>query len=373
MKILYLITKSNWGGAQRHVYDLSVEAKKRGFTTKVALGGEGILKQRLMEANIPTVAIQTLGRDITVKDDTAAFANLWKIIRDEKPDILHLHSAKAAGLGSFIGRISGIKKIIYTVHGFAWNEDRSFVQKCAIIFFTWLTMLFSTDIITLSKREMQQAMALPFMKKKVKLIPLGITPPTFYGHDNAVVFFERLIGTPLSKRTIIGTIAELHPNKGLVYLIEAARELVKTHPTLAIIIIGNGDLFAPLTKLIQEYGLGMNVYLVGFVDQASQYLKAFNIFVLPSIKEGLPYVLFEAGYAQVPIITTNVGGIPEIIDDMESGIIIQSKKAREIEHGLIFMLEHKKNCKEYAEHLRKKVEIEFSLQKMLERTFEVYS
>jgi glycosyltransferase involved in cell wall biosynthesis len=422
VKVLYLITKSNWGGAQRHVFDLAVQAKKEGFETMVALGGNGILRSKLTEAGVSTIPIETLGRDVHVGKDASSFTDIWRIIKLEKPDILHLHSPKAGGLGALAGRLIRArlfstkkskplfpKKIIYTAHGWAWNESRPFYQKTVIAFFSWLTMLLSTEIITLSKKETNQALAFPFVKNKIHHIPLGITPPIFYGRVNALDFIEKRLNenrpaenenmdknteknaaenstknvnehkkpaerVPLERRPVIGTISELHPNKGLIYLIKAAVEIKKKFPTLAIVIIGDGELRPALEALIKKLDLADTVYLAGYIDQASQYIKAFTIFSLTSVKEGLPYTIFEAAYAGVPVVATVVGGIPELINDMSSGILIQPKKPAEIAYALSFLLDpaHKTEQRSYAEALRKRIETEFPIEKMFERTFEVY-
>lgn len=400
MKVLYLITKSNWGGAQRHVFDLAVQAKKEGFETVVALGGNGILRSKLTGAGISTIPIDTLGRDVHAGKDASSFADIRKIIKLEKPDILHLHSPKAGGLGALAGWLikKGPKKIIYTAHGWAWNENRPAVQKAVISFFSWLTMLLCTDIITLSKKETDQALAFPLVKNKIHHIPLGITPPIFYGRVNAIDFIEKQISKntniqdknvdtqnsdkqqtpaeriPLERRPVVGTISELHPNKGLTYLIEATVEIKKKFPTLAIIIIGDGELRPTLEALIKKLGLTDTVYLAGYIDQASQYLKAFTIFSLTSVKEGLPYTIFEAAYASVPVVATAIGGIPELINDMSSGILIQPKKPAEIAYALSFLLDpaHKTEQRAYAETLKKHIETEFPIEKMFEKTFEMY-
>jgi len=98
VKVLYLITKSNWGGAQRHVFDLAVQAKKEGFEIVVAVGGNGILRMKLTEAGISTIPIDTLSRNAHAGKDASSFADIRKIIKLEKPDIHHFHSPKAGGL-----------------------------------------------------------------------------------------------------------------------------------------------------------------------------------------------------------------------------------------------------------------------------------
>jgi glycosyltransferase involved in cell wall biosynthesis len=373
VKILYLITKSNWGGAQRHVYDLAVAAKKNGQDVVVALGGEGVLRDRLREVGITTRPIGKLGRDVNVLEDSASLFDIFKIIKEIKPDILHLHSPKAAGLGSFAGRLLGVKKIIYTVHGWAFNEDRSFAQKVPIVFFSWLTMLFCTHVITLSEKELTQTRLFPFVHEKLRMVRLGIESPKFYSNASAQQFFQSKTPESLSKKFVIGTIAELHPNKGLIYAINALEKLLQSYPSFIFFVIGEGEQRGHLEELIKQKKLENHVMLLGYVAHAAEYLRGLNLFLLPSVKEGLPYCLIEAGYAGIPVVATTVGGIPELINDMETGILIQPKKSEEISHAIEFLIEHKKTEREYARNFQERVKSLFNLDQMITATFRIYS
>jgi len=165
-KILYIITKSNWGGAQRYVFDMATNIAKNGYETIVAFGGDGILKKKLENAGIRTISVLNLERDINIFSELKVFFNLLKILKQELPDIVHLNSSKIGGLGAFSVRIHNIlhnnkilkikksnknkarTKIIFTAHGWVHKEDRNIISKNIIKFLSWLTVLFSHKIIT---------------------------------------------------------------------------------------------------------------------------------------------------------------------------------------------------------------------------------
>ncbi len=376
MKILYLITKSNWGGAQRHVFDLAVSMKERGHDVAVALGGDGTLRTRLEAAGIYTHSIATLGRDISTGKDAGSLKEIISVIRHRRPDILHVHSSKAAGLGSVAGRLLGVKSIIYTVHGWPFNEDRPFHERLAIIFFSWLTMIFCHTTILIAEREYSQALNFPWIKEKLRLIPLGIKAPTFLSVDGAKQSIAKHIGMSIpefNKKTVIGTIAELHPNKGLSYLVNALSSVVAEYPNVISVIISDGQEKANLHMLIKEKKLEQHVFLAGYLDHAAEYLKAFGVFALPSLKEGLPYTILEAGAASLPVVATTVGGIPEIVEDMKSGVLVQPKNVRELAHALSFMIEHPDERRKYGIALKERVTKHFSLEKMMDSVAELYA
>lgn len=375
MNILYVITKSNWGGAQRHVFDLACNMKSRGHDVAVAVGGDGILRKRLEAAGIYTHSISTLKRDISLGDEAGSIKELYSLVKHRRPDILHLHSPKAAGLGSVVGRLLRVPKIIMTVHGWPFNEDRPFNEKGLILFFSWLTMLFCHTTIVLSEREWKQALKFPYVKEKIRLIPLGIKAPTFMSVDGAKQFIAKAIGMDVgeyNKKTVVGTIAEFHKNKGLSYLIDAMEQVAIDHPQVICIVIGNGQEEAALRTLIASKKLEQKIFLAGYLEHAAEYLKAFSIFVLPSVKEGLPYAILEAGVASLPVVATAVGGIPEIIEDMKSGVLIQAKHVRELSHAISFMIEHPNERRAFGTALRERITTKFSLEKMLESVSGLY-
>ncbi len=390
MKIIYVITKSSWGGAQRHVFDLATAMKKGAGNTGgntgggaagaentvvVALGGNGILRERLEDAGIKTYAINKLGRDLSAVKDAGSFREIFSVIKREKPDIIHLHSPKAAGLGALAGRLLRVRKIIYTVHGWAFNEARPLWQKAGIVAASWITMLMAHKIVLLSENERKQAERFPWVKNKLEVVPLGIKTPIFMSVEGAKQTLAKHIGMDLGefkKKIVIGTIAEVHPNKGLTYLIDAMANVCASHPNTISVIVGDGDLLSSINMQIRAAGLDGKVFLAGYMSEAFQYLKAFNAFILPSVKEGLPYVILEAGYASLPVISTTVGGIPEIIEDMKSGVLVQPKDSGELAHAISYIIEHPLLARQYGAALREIVMTRFGMEKMIEKITQLY-
>lgn len=340
-KILYVITKSNWGGAQKYVYDMATNMTD--FDVVVALGGSGELKERLEKKGIRTIKINKLGRNINIFGDLYVFFKLISIFRSEKPNIVHLNSSKIGGVGSLAGRLVGVKNIIFTAHGWAFKEDRFFLSKLIIKFLSWLTVLFSHKVIVVSKYERSIT---PGNKNKVHIIYNGVKDKEFLDRDTAR---ERFSNVPTDKKWI-GVIAELHKNKGLKYLVKAIPE------NYSLIIIGEGE----------EKIKGDNVYLMGNIPEAYKYLKAFDVFVLPSIKEGLPYTILEAGLAELPVLSTLVGGIPEIVTK-DSGILVQPKNIGELRKNIPLLKS------EHGVNLRKRILENFSFEKMVGQTKKLYS
>ena len=118
--------------------------------------------------------------------------------------------------------------------------------------------------------------------------------------------------------------------------------------------------------------LSDTIFLLGQKENAATILKAFDLFIFPSLKEGLSYTLLEAGSASLPVIATSVGGAAEIIEDMKSGILIKEKRPHEIANAILFLLDHEEKWREFGERLEKKVATDFTLNRMIRETVSTY-
>ncbi|TSA43967.1 glycosyltransferase, partial [bacterium] len=295
-KILFVITKSNWGGAQRYVYDLATALPKDEFDVHVAFGQEGLLAKKLREANTSTFPIKALQRDVSISNDVKSFFELLRLFRTEKPDVVHLNSSKAGGVGALAARLAGVPRIIFTAHGWPFWEQRNPLNRALIYFFSLITALLSHTIIVISDYDLRVAQTMPFVRHKTVRIYNGISPTLVLGSGEKI-----RAAFPIGAR-ITGTIGELTKNKNQIVLVEQA----KNDPTMYVALVGEGEERKRLEEKIKQYGLAERVKLFGFMP-ASEVLRGFDVFTLPSLKEGLPYVLLEAKAAGLPIVANRVG------------------------------------------------------------------
>ncbi|MBI2022977.1 glycosyltransferase [Candidatus Giovannonibacteria bacterium] len=397
-KVLFLITKSVWGGAQRYVYDLAINLPKDKFEVAVALGGNGPLAAKLKEAGIKVINLPSLQENSDLRKTLfsgvtfSILPELIDLFGKEKPDIIHLNSSKISGLGAIAAHYVQLRdknytpKTIFTAHGWAFNEDRNLFSKWVIYTLQWLTSFLCRNTIILSNHDYLQAINMPFSpKKKFVLIPLGVPPNSIKfltKRDAKKALKDKL---PLQGRTapmLVGTIAELTKNKGLEHLVEAVSKVKfkllnasseGSNPKkdgFQCLIIGDGEDREKILKQIEAMGLSSDVHLAGFIPEAAKYLKAFDIFVLPSLKEGLPYTLLETMHAGVPIISTPVGGIRDLID--VNGILVHPKNSNELAEALQGLIQNEDSRKNFAKESLKKTKTKFSFELMLGRTIMLY-
>lgn len=375
-KIFFLITKGNFGGAQRYVYELATGLVPTKYDIKVILGEGAGLEDKLSQAGIKVYKIPSLKRDIGLLSDIKSLWILIKLFRNEKPDIIHLNSSKIGGLGALAGRLTGISKIVFTGHGWTFNEDRNPLSKLIIRVLVWLTISMSHQTIMVSKTTQSQAPKWLIKSGKITVIYNGIAPSDSTARQEARHLIAGrstlLKDLPASNLTWLGTIAELHPNKGLDQAIKASAQIVKDHPEIIYVIIGEGEQRKNLEKLIERLDLRESVILVGAIPEARKYLKAFDIFLLPSRTEALPYVLLEAGLSSLPVVATKVGGIPEIITHQKSGLIVDQNDSQAITAAILTLLSDPTLMTKYGQNLHQHIESQFTLRQMIEQTEKIY-
>ncbi len=342
-KILYLITKSNWGGAQRYVYDLACEAKQNGYLPVVGCGGNGVLTEKLKEQDISVAPIKSFQRDVNLIKELLSFFDVIRLVRAERPIIVHVNSSKAGGIGALAARISSRACIVFTVHGLPQREKRSFLSRIFISFATWLTALLSHRIITVTHEDAMTLRKQPFLKHKVEHIQLGVERNVIPKDEARAYIRSHLDASDIQKlsgNTLwVGTVAELTDNKGHRYALEAFTHTIKKYPDVRYILIGNGELEAKLKTYAEHHGLQDHVIFAGFIPNAASLYSAFDIYLASSVKEGLPYTILEALTSGTPIIATRVGGIPDVIKHTESGHLIDAESSHEIHEALTRLIE----------------------------------
>ena len=368
-KVLYTITKGNFGGAQKYVYDLATSLSKDKFEVVVACGEGETLKEKLEEKGIRVIKLGSSQRDISISKDIKTFFDIWKMIRQEKPDILHINSSKIGGLGSLAGRLTQTPRIIFTSHGWAFNEERSLTSKFFILLLHWITIILSHQTITVSNKTKKDISWMPFVKNKIKVIHNGIKNFEKTEKNEA----RQILAKNYTEKIIIYSISELHKNKGLDIGIRGIALLPEeTKQKVLYCIAGMGEEKENLEKLVKELNLKKQIKFLGFLDNAKNILSGADIFLFPSRTENLPFAILEAGLAGLPTIATSVGGVPEIIKDMQNGILVPPQNPKEISEAIVYLLENPEKQKEFGEEIKKTIVSFFSLEKMLSEMIKLY-
>lgn len=385
-RILFVITQSEFGGAQKFLYELTTRLDKEKYEILVASDSKekSEFLNSLEQKGIKTKRLKFLKRRINPIFDCLGIIELMKLINKFKPDYLHLNSSKAGVLGSIAGfKIKLLRprkfkhlKIIYRIGGWSFNDPWPLWKKKLFIAVEKITARFKDVIVVNSKHDYEQAMRLKIKPiKDLKLIHNSIDALKigFLPKDEA-----RLKLKVSQTDFVIGTIANFYPTKGLQYLIEAAAKITNSKKITAnsqvkFLIIGDGEERKKLKELIKEYGLKKEVILLGQITKAHKFMKAFDVFMLPSVKEGFPWVILEAMAAKVPVIATSIGAVPEIIENGKNGIIVEPKNPEQIAEAIKYLTDNEQVCWEFAFQAHQTVLFKFPIEKMVKETESLFS
>lgn len=313
LKILYIITQADGGGAQNYVLALA-----KHFNGTVAAGVESSkLFSQAQDLGITTHPLIHLKRNINPYHDLLAVWEITRLIKKLKPDIVHLNSSKAGFIGS-LAKLFVKTKIIFTAHGFVYSEPHSLPVRQGLILMEKLASLFRDFIITVSNFDRASALRHNLIaQNKIKTIHNGLAPLTFLSRDKA----RNQLNIP-QHVFVYGTLANLYKTKGVDVLVDAVAKLpIEVRDKSLFLIFGNGPERKNLELRIKKYELSDTIKLAGNMPNARQFLKALDVFVLPSRKEGFPYALLEAMQAELPIVATKIGGNPEALGS--SAVLIE--------------------------------------------------
>lgn len=380
--LLYVITQGMWGGAQQYVFDTATEMIKT-HRVLIAMGfdpNSSRFKEELKTYNqsipknqqIELISVKHLHRSISPVHDLLAIFELAKIYKFYKPDCIHLHSSKAGVLGSF-ARLLARKKdysILYTVHGWVFLEPLPILTKSVYLGLEYISSRLKNTIIVLSQKEYNIAKnTLHIPKSKLSLIPIGLKKISFLTTSearNQLGLTQRAKG----KKCFV-TIANFYPSKGIMTLLQAIAEKKETLAQALFVLIGEGPQRTMYESFIREHDLTNQVYLTGEIPHAAQFLRAFDGFILPSHKEGLPYAIFEAMQAELPIIATSVGGITEIIEQGKNGLLVEPQKSSQLGDKIEMLLREPHLFTDLGKEAAKR-SVQFSFETMMKKIRTLY-
>lgn len=326
IRIVNIITRMELGGPPILVLDILQHLDKERFESTIATGITIDRKYDMIgfarDKNIRVFAMPSLVRDIHPLKDIKTLIKLAIFLKKEKFDIVHCHTSKGGFIGRLAAKLAGAKIIIYSPHG---DIFEGYFCKLATDFFILLEKFaarFTDKIINLTKIEIERFLEHGIgTRHQLKQIYNGIN----------IKYYERAMTSNLKKRDEFGlgkddfvcaTVGRLVPVKGHTYLIKAIQKVVKVIPEAKFLFVGDGELKPKLSEEIKSYDLQRNVFLLGARSDIATILSCINVFLLPSLNEGFGMVLIEAMAARKPVIATNVGGVPEVIINGTTGILV---------------------------------------------------
>lgn len=332
IKILRVIARLNVGGPTIHAILLSSALNKAGYRDILVSGkvseSEGDMSYLARAYGIEPVYIPELGREISFKKDIKAFFKLYSIIKKEKPDIIHTHTAKAGTLGRLAAICAGVPVKIHTFHGHIFDGYFSPARAKTFLFIERFLALFTDRIIIVSKavkEEIVNKLKITNDSKSM-VIPLGLDLNNFINCDRLKGRFRKK--NNLSEDTmLVGIVGRLVPIKNHKMFLDVARRIKDVLPKLKIrfVIVGDGECRNEIELYAKKIGISDSVIFTGWVDDLPDIYADLDIVALTSLNEGTPVSLIEAMASAKPVISTDVGGVRDVARDGWSGYLVHDQ------------------------------------------------
>jgi glycosyltransferase involved in cell wall biosynthesis len=359
MNILFLVNHLNVGGISSYILTLGKGLKENGHRIFVASRG-GNLLNRMIELGFECVIVPlNTKNEISPKIAVSAFI-LNGLIKREKIDIIHSNSRTTQVLASILSRRRGVASV-FTCHGFFRPHLIRRMFPC------W-----GYKVIAIS-HQVEEHLIRDFkvFRDDIVVVHNGIDIQRFKNIDPKFRNEERKkLG--LTDAPVVGIVARLSDVKGHIYLIEAMKTVIDAIPQAQLLIVGEGKMREELISRVGILGIENSVYFVSHSEDTRKVLAAMDIFVMPSLQEGLGLALMEAMAAGLAVVGSDIGGIKALINHGDSGLLVQPADTEGLAVAILELLRDAGKRKKLGEEAAKFIERSFSQEKMVHETEMVY-
>jgi glycosyltransferase involved in cell wall biosynthesis len=357
--VLEVIGDSSLAGAPRHLLSILENIDNSKFEMHAIcppgpLAGE--IRKHCRHTELEIVSMRS-------RFDTKAIRRLRESYRQIKPDIIHIHGTR----GGVLGRLAAIginKPVIYTEH--LWTSDyrlSNFFMNFLHYSANWFLDLFTTLNIAVSGavKDFMVSRHITY-EEKIKVIYNGILP----AKHEAKIFRT-------DQEFLLATVATLNEHKGIQYLIRALNKVVKEYPGVQLEIIGDGEYKRTLVNLVKKLKLKNYVKFVGFVPNIEKYLSRFDLYIQPSLSESFGLAILQAMSVGLPVVATATGGIPEVVTQDKSGLLVAPANPEALSQAILDLLRDPERARKMGAMARRDAKLRFNLKDMiiaLETTYE---
>lgn len=342
VRVMRIIARLNIGGPAIHVALLSAGLNDAHFRTTLVTGTvgphEGDMSARVREMGVEPLVIPALGREIAPLADLCTLVALVRLMRRERPHIVHTHTAKAGQVGRLAAFLTGVPVIVHTFHGHVFRGYFGPLKTRFFILLERLAARLSDAILTVSERLREDLIAFRIAPpQRIHVVPLGLPLEPFADLEGVRGALRRELGcwtdTPL-----VGIIGRLVPIKNHDLFLEAARQVAQALPQARFLIVGDGERRAELEALAARLGLGEAVHFTGWRTDLPTLYADLDVVVISSRNEGTPVSLIEAMAAGVPVVSTAVGGVPDLLQEGRLGRLVPPDDATALAEAILAAL-----------------------------------
>lgn len=363
-KICYLITDLNIGGAQMMLYRLTKNLDKIGFSPTII----SILPFGPLAGRIKAEGIEVYSLNMKSKFDIRVIWRLFKLLKQVKPDILHTHLFHANLLGRVLGKFAGVPIIISSIRNTVFGGK----MRENLIRFTDGCAMKTTAICKAASNRMIKQRIVPEGKMQTVYNGLEQGEYNLKFSDEERKKVRKEIGIT-DNRFFLLAVGRLEEQKGYPVLLKAMQYLKNKNYSCQLAIAGKGSMERELKKLIRGFKIEDDVKFLGIRDDVPELMAAADLFVLSSLWEGLPGVIIEAMASSLPVVSTAVGGAPELVLDQKTGFLVSPDDPEALADAVTKMIELSREEREaMGEAGQEIIKAEFTVGKMVDNYTNLY-
>ncbi|EPI8559764.1 glycosyltransferase family 4 protein [Vibrio fluvialis] len=335
LQLLPLLT-----GVQRVSLDELTRLSDAQFEKYMLCQSKGLMTDECEKNNIVCHFVPSLVREINLIKDFRAFIDIYKLCKKYQFDIIHTHSSKTGVIGRLAAKLAGVPMIVHTVHGFAFPAAKNYKQKIVFWIMEWIGTLCSDKIICLHEEDKNTARkVLGAADHKLEVLPNGVDLKKYTpASQEKKLTLRSEFGIP-NKAIVIGMNGRLWEQKNPIALLHSALTILNCRDDVYFLFTGDGDLRQEMDLKIQESGQQENVKLLGWRNDVNNILKAMDIFVLPSLWEGMPLAIIEAQATGLPCIVSDIQGNNHLVKDNVNGLLFDLSSENQLTTQLEKLIE----------------------------------
>lgn len=370
--VVHVVTKLELGGAQQNTLFTVGQLDRKKFRPVLIAGEKGLLDEE--GRTIPGVEffqIPTLVRPIRPFSDVRALLSLTVLFLKIKPAIVHTHSSKAGILGRMAAWFARVPVIIHSIHGYGFTPQHHPMMRHMLILLERLVSKCTTRVFTVSEANQQLGIKLGlFTQEQSTVIRSGIDVQAFRTTQVDLEAKKQELGFQAGV-SLVGMVGALKPQKAPLDFVRLAEQVYRSFPETRFLLVGDGELRHAVEQEIARLKLGEVIQLVGWRRDIPEIMKCLDVFVLPSLWEGLPRVYLEAVSAGVPVVGTRVDGAAEVISDGVNGYLVEAGDVQALAERVKTLLRFPEKRRQMREH-GNGLSVEFDIWEMVRRQEQEY-
>ena len=366
LKIMHVRDSSGIYGAERVILTLGNKLRKDTFDFKLLCMQRRVARSQILNSTASELGIDTINLPTRGKLDWSAIKRLRTVLENYNVDIVHSHDFKSDFYVMLASHGTNIKKIA-TAHG---STRDSIIKRVYLEIDENFIYRKMDRIVAVSDGVARGLKKKGIQQKQICVIKNGFDLELLKRQNNQAENKRNL--HIRSDKTNFAIVGRLYPDKGHRFFLQAFAKTISVHPKAVLLIIGDGPARKSIEDQIKALGLENFVNMCGVVNNMQEVYERINCLVIPSLREGLPYVLLEAAANLVPVLATAVGDIPQLIEDGKTGYLVKPGSAVELEDRTGRFLSQKDNIKQMVENCYNLFKKKFSADRMVRETEDLY-